>query len=119
MSFQPCHNCWHSVESHQMVGGCYEGNCACEWTPNLAGFLPGTPHVTEHTTWDMVDSPTHYNQGDIECIDAIRSALGTEGFLAYCRGNAIKYLWRAGLKGEASEDLAKAKKYLEFIEEKG
>ena len=58
---------------------------------------------------DMVNSPPHYNQGDIECIDAIRSALGTEGFKAYCRGSAIKYLWRAELKHtDNKEDWSKA-----------
>ena len=57
---------------------------------------------------DSVLSPSHYNNGDIECIDAIRSALGEDGFRAWCRGNAIKYLWRAGLKGDPDEDLRKA-----------
>lgn len=66
---------------------------------------------------DMVNSPPHYNQGDIECIDAIEAALGVEGFKAYCRGNAIKYLWRAELKHtsqkhEISEDWAKANWYI-------
>lgn len=57
---------------------------------------------------DMVNSPPHYNTGHIECIDAIRAALGPEGFVAYCQGNAIKYLWRFRYKGRASEDLDKA-----------
>ena len=60
---------------------------------------------------DPVLSPSHYTSGDIECIDAIRSALGEGGFRAWCRGNAIKYLWRAGLKGDATEDLRKATFY--------
>lgn len=60
---------------------------------------------------DMVNSPSHYNQGGIECIDAIRAALGDEGFKAYCRGNAIKYTWRAGLKLDEVEDLKKAAWY--------
>ena len=57
---------------------------------------------------DAVNQPSHYTRGDIECIDAIRAALGEEGFEAFCRGNAIKYNWRAGLKVDAGEDLAKA-----------
>jgi len=61
---------------------------------------------------DAVLSPSHYTSGEIECIDAIRSALGPEGFRAWCRGNAIKYLWRAGLKDDASEDLRKAVFYV-------
>lgn len=55
-------------------------------------------------------NPDHY-KGEIECIDAIRVALGDEGLIAYCRGNAIKYHWRAGDKGPQSEDCAKAAWY--------
>lgn len=59
----------------------------------------------------LVNHPAHYNAGEIECIDAIRSALGREGFIAFCRGNSIKYNWRAGLKGDAAQDMAKAAWY--------
>ncbi len=31
----------------------------------------------------------------------------------FCIGNAVKYLWRAGLKGNAIEDLEKARWYVE------
>ena len=31
----------------------------------------------------------------------------------FCIGNAMKYLWRAGLKGDAVEDLKKAVWYIE------
>lgn len=58
-------------------------------------------------------SPDHY-QGHIECIDAIHSALGKEGFVAYCRGNAMKYVFRAGKKGPEETDIQKAAQYLEF-----
>lgn len=61
---------------------------------------------------DMVNHPPHYQTGGIECIDAIRAALGLEGFVAYCRGNAIKYSWRAGKKDETAQDLRKAAWYL-------
>jgi len=60
---------------------------------------------------DMVNSPPHYTAGSIECIDAIRAALGREGFVAYCKGQVIKYNWRAGLKGSAVEDAQKAAWY--------
>lgn len=64
---------------------------------------------------DMVNSPKHYNShpSGIECIEIARH---------YCFsiGNAIKYLWRAGLKKDASlgdkqkeiEDLKKAIWYI-------
>ena len=31
----------------------------------------------------------------------------------FCLGNALKYLWRAGLKGDAVEDLKKARWYID------
>ncbi|CAG0906705.1 unnamed protein product, partial [Darwinula stevensoni] len=50
-------------------------------------------------TFDAVSKPSHYNHGDgIECIDYIRQVLGKEGFIAYCRGNQIKYQHRAMYK---------------------
>ena len=60
---------------------------------------------------DMVNHPPHYQSDNgIECIDAIRSALGKEGFIAYCRGNAMKYTWRD--KSDNIEDWKKAAWYL-------
>lgn len=60
---------------------------------------------------DQVNHPAHYTCGDIECIDAIKAALGRTRFIDYCRGNAMKYIWRSGLKGDATEDLRKAAWY--------
>lgn len=61
---------------------------------------------------DAVNKPAHYQGEGVECIDAIRAALGQEGFIAYCRGNAIKYAWRAGKKhGDVGEDMSKAAVY--------
>jgi hypothetical protein len=60
---------------------------------------------------DPVNKPAHYTAGSIECIDAIQTALGNEAFVAYCRGNAIKYLWRTGRKGPGPQDLLKAAWY--------
>lgn len=62
-------------------------------------------------THDPVNSPAHYTAGGIETIDYLRAKLGLAEFVAYCRGNAIKYLSRAGLKGDAAEDLRKAAWY--------
>tara|TARA_B100000287_G_scaffold434627_1_gene499637 strand:+ start:1549 stop:1770 length:222 start_codon:yes stop_codon:yes gene_type:complete len=60
---------------------------------------------------DMVNSPPHYNQGGVECIDAIQAALGPN-FKYYLQGNIIKYLWRFDYKGKPLEDVEKAKWYL-------
>lgn len=66
---------------------------------------------------DNVNSPSHYAEHcSVECIDMIRLALGNEGFMAYCLGNAIKYLWRHKYKG-GKEDVMKANKYLDWAQE--
>lgn len=63
---------------------------------------------------DPVNQPSHYkHSGDIECIDAIRAMLGREGFIHYCEGNVMKYLWRWRFKGGV-ESLRKARVYLEW-----
>lgn len=63
---------------------------------------------------DNVNSPVHYTSAPIECIDAIRAALGFDEFRGFLRGNVIKYLWRYEMKGGV-EDLRKAKWYLERL----
>ena len=63
---------------------------------------------------DKVNSPSHYNQGDVECIDGLKAALG-DGFAPYLRGNIMKYLWRCEHKGRTLEDLEKAQKYLGWL----
>ena len=66
----------------------------------------------EQPASDPVNHPDHY-QGKVECIDAIEAALGDDGFVACCRGNAMKYIYRAGRKGDSVEDLRKAAWYLD------
>lgn len=66
-------------------------------------------------THDEVNHPAHYTDGGIETIDFIQAKLSPEEFRGYCRGNAMKYLSRAGKKGDAATDLAKANWYLNRI----
>jgi len=62
---------------------------------------------------DMVNSPPHYNEAGIECIDAISAALG-DGYEYYLQGNIMKYLWRYRYKN-GTEDLKKASWYLDKL----
>lgn len=59
---------------------------------------------------DSVDHPKHYNSlgdGSIECIDVVEH-------MPFNLGNAVKYIWRAGLKSpNAVEDLRKARWYVD------
>ncbi len=63
---------------------------------------------------DAVNSPDHYNQGDIECIDAIQAAMTPDEFAGFCKGNVIKYVWRARYKG-GLESLRKARWYIDRL----
>lgn len=60
------------------------------------------------TVTDAVEHPSHYNQvPGVECISVVEH-------FNFNRGNTIKYIWRAGSKGDEVEDLRKAKQYLDF-----
>lgn len=64
---------------------------------------------------DNINHPTHYNQGQIECIEALDS-LGIADDFAL--GNAIKYLWRSRFKGVEVADLQKARWYIDWLIQK-
>lgn len=57
---------------------------------------------------DPVNHPRHYtgHPSGVECIQITEH-------MGFCPGNAIKYIWRAGLKHNAVEDLEKARWYLD------
>ena len=69
---------------------------------------------------DMVNHPSHYTFGGVECIDAITSALSSykDSVDSWLVGQVIKYLWRAPLKGKYEEDIKKAQFYLNRLVEK-
>lgn len=56
---------------------------------------------------DPVNRPSHYTShpSGVECIQITEC-------MSFCLGNAMKYIWRAGEKGDAVEDLKKAVWYL-------
>jgi hypothetical protein len=56
---------------------------------------------------DPVKRPEHYTFGGVEVIEITKH-------LSFCLGNVVKYCARAGRKGDALEDLQKAKKYLDY-----
>ena len=62
-------------------------------------------------TSSRVDHPSHYNNGSIECIEAMLSAFTSDEVAAFCKLNAFKYIWRATSKGQI-EDMEKAQWYL-------
>ena len=64
---------------------------------------------------DLVNNPNHYQSegnGGIECIQAIQAALTEEEFQGFCKGNNIKYTWRANRKQDVRTNIEKARWYL-------
>ena len=64
---------------------------------------------------NMVDNPPHYNNGSVECIEAIEAMLTKDEYIGYLRGNALKYMWRFRYKKKPFEDLRKARWYEERL----
>jgi hypothetical protein len=64
---------------------------------------------------EEVNSPDHYTAGGIEVIDYLKAKLTPEEYRGFLRGNAIKYLSRAGMKGPSLTDYRKALWYLEQL----
>lgn len=56
---------------------------------------------------DMVNSPAHYTQGSIECIDYIKEVLTAAEYIGYLRGSMIKYQHRCRDKNNFQEDQKK------------
>ena len=66
---------------------------------------------------DLVNHPSHYNQGEIETLEIIKMSLTPEEYKGFLKGNVLKYRERAQFKGKADEDYAKAKFYFDDLEE--
>lgn len=77
--------------------------------PSLEVALARANEDISETQGDMVNHPRHYTSdlSGIECIRIVRHR-------NFNVGNAIKYLWRAGIKDDAKqiEDLKKAIFYI-------
>ena len=57
---------------------------------------------------DTVNNPKHYTShpSGVECIEITEH-------MSFNLGNAVKYVWRASLKGKEVEDLRKARWYID------
>mgnify|MGYP001179766927 CR=1 FL=1 len=71
--------------------------------------------VTRLNESDPVNSPDHYVEEGVECIDAMVHVFGQDEVEIYAKIAAFKYLWRGKKKHHSdTEDLAKAEWYLRF-----
>lgn len=75
---------------------------------NKGEFIKDKSNMQKTHSTDMVNNPPHYqNASGIECKD-----ITCRKDMSFSLGNAIKYLYRAGDKGDMLEDLKKAKWYI-------
>ena len=98
-------------------------NCKCKYEDHnkrdeclnyLAGCCIIAVNHREDCPFNAINHPSHYNEhpSGVECIDIVQH-------FNFNVGNAIKYLWRAGLKGNREnkackkQDLEKAKWFIE------
>lgn len=80
----------------------------CNALPGAEQNTCMAPDCKMEKTVDNVNHPKHYKShpSGIECIQITEH-------LNFCLGNAVKYIWRAGEKGNLIEDLKKARWYLD------
>ena len=114
----------NTSNAEEQVGGTASGQCnygnftiqpktwfdSVENTGCVSGVCP-VPWATSSSQEDVVNHPSHYTDGGIECIDAIEAQLTTEEYRGYLKGNIAKYVWRERHKGK-TESLKKAQFYL-------
>ena len=104
--------CVFDEMSDDMLNKCYNwykelDQAACENAEDIC--------CNKETNVDMVNHPSHYTQGGIECIDALKAAtISKTGIEAVCTANAIKYLWRYEEKN-GIEDVKKARWYIDRL----
>lgn len=110
---EPCSLCGQSKEPTFKSGilgwiCCHREICQ-ERRRTLLATAPCEKIEQSPAPYEKVDHLKHYNlhPAGIECIDVIEE-------MSFNLGNAVKYIWRSGLKpdSKSDEDLAKAEWYL-------
>lgn len=88
---------------------CYENKPIIITNDIKENAVENAASYTSSTYKEAVNHPSHYNGGQYEVIDVIE-----DWNLDFCKGNAIKYIARAGKKDKSKEieDLQKAVWYL-------
>ena len=97
---------WFAPVEDDVISDCPGGVCPVPWATKEE------PPVIQE---DLVNHPSHYADGGIECIEAIEAQLTVEEYRGYLRGNCAKYLWRCNLKGKPKQDLEKCQWYLQRL----
>ena len=104
MSEKICsHDCPNVIEVNAAIGA-----VKCDKDDRWRGSGGVCPYKLD----DVVNHPSHYTQGKVECLDAIESAVtGLDGMESVLTAQVIKYMWRWKHKN-GQQDLEKARFYL-------
>lgn len=106
--------CFYAEESPSgFYGSTYKHLTEQEFI-EFMGLDTGKNHATP-VVYDSVDNPSHYTQGSIECLDAIRESMTSESYNGFLKGQVQKYMWRYEKKSNPLEDLRKAEFYLKRL----
>lgn len=93
------------------IGAFVEG--VNELDTNMGDILERDPkHVNVKQEDDLVNNPSHYTFGGIECLDALEACMSEEEFKGFLKGSCFKYLWRYSKKGNPLMDLEKCSFFL-------
>jgi hypothetical protein len=84
------------------------------WCIGYSQWQPQETEVWIKSDNDKINHPTHYTQGGIECIEAIKAALTADEFRGYIKGTILKYVWRERIKN-GDEDLKKAEWFINYF----
>jgi hypothetical protein len=94
-----------------------DGHCVmCDPSDSTDAEIEHSYNLMFNKPTNPVAHPSHYNQGNIECIDAMVAAFGKEAVATFCHINAFKYLWRTEHKN-GLQDIDKAIWYLNKYKE--
>ena len=99
-------------EEHKCSDDCIlsgRDTCYSHWDDHSRSVVEENYNLIFGREDDPIDHPSHYNKGKIEVIDFI-----ADQKLNFARGNAVKYVCRAGSKDPEKEiqDLEKAIWYI-------
>jgi hypothetical protein len=96
--------CWRELRPQSAV---FRDDCERAADP-LRGLSVESAVDPEDDKTEKVDHPPHYtgHPSGVECITIVEH-------FGFNLGNAIKYIWRAALKGDLVEDLKKARWYID------
>jgi hypothetical protein len=87
-------------------------NIISEWQSSV---MPNERPKRKESPMSDPINPNHYKKGEIEAIDAIKSALTEDEWRGFLKGTAIAYLWRLGHKDAVEQDARKTLWYVSWL----